>query len=449
MGRFSSEGFRLSVFVIAAVFLAFCAGMVLAVLQLPPFGLFKTAQTTIREAMVGPWLRDPAFVPRKYPGDGVTVNQQGRTAEGLTLVQGVFTDGSAIRLYDMSGKLIREWPMDFDRAWPNPIHVIPARNLPQGPLNYHTQGVVIEDDGSIVVNYAEKGTAKYGPCGEILWTLDRMTHHSITRTVEGNYWIPAKLDPKAIDPKDLILGASVEKLMQSDNYYGDVALLVSPEGTVLREVPVLGPALDWMGNQQQFSRFSDMDPEALDPLHLNDIEVVTPALAAKVPGVAPGDLLLSLRNPSALAIADPVTGAFKWMKSGPWIAQHDPDITADGRIEIYDNGLLRRLPGRDFPGSRILSYDPATDRAETLYPVNRDEGFFSWIMGTHQALPNGDRLITETAAGRVFEVSPEGEIVWSLVLPATKDTAALVESGLRIPAGTIPEATWACAGAKP
>ncbi len=441
---FKSDWIRYSFFVLAAAFLAFCLGMTMALFQLPPYGLFASTRATLKEMIVGPWLRDPKIVPRKYPGDGVTVNVEGRTAPGLTLVQGVFGEGPAIRLYDMAGTLIREWPMDFDAAWPNPTHVVPRKNLPKSRFGYHTQGVVIEPDGSIVVNYAEKGTAKYGACGELIWTLDRMTHHSITRTADGNYWIPAKLEPDQIDPSDFILGANARKVMDSDNFYADVALLVSPEGKILREVPVLGPALDWLGAEQEFVVFEKMDPAALDPLHLNDIEVVTPALAAKIPDVDPGDLLFSLRNPSALAIADAETGAFKWMTSGPWMAQHDPDIAADGRIEVYDNGILRALPGRDFAGTRILSHDPATGRTETLYPKNKEAVFFSWIMGTHQELPNGNRLVAETAAGRVFETTPEGEIVWSLVLPSSADTAALIESAYRIPEGAIPAGTWAC-----
>ena len=443
---FKSAWVRAAIVVVAAMFLAFCLGMTMALFQLPPYDLFASSRATLKEMIVGPWLRDPKIVPRKYPGDGVTVNVEGRTAPGLTLVQGVFGEGPAIRLYQMDGTLVREWPMDFYATWPNPTHVVPQKNLPRSRLGYHTQGVVMEPDGSIVVNYAEKGTARYDACGKVMWTLDRMTHHSITRTAEGNYWIPAKLEPDQIDPADFILGASPERLMESDNFYADVALLVSPEGKVLREVPVLGPALDWLAARQDFVVFEKMDPAALDPLHLNDIEVVTPELAAKIPGVVEGDLLLSLRNPSALAIADPETGAFKWMKRGPWIAQHDPDITADGRIELYDNGILRKLPGRDFVGTRILGYDPATDTVETLYPRSADGVFFSWIMGTHQDLANGNMLVAETAAGRVFEATPEGEIVWSLVLPSTEKTAALIESALRIPDGTIPLATWACGG---
>jgi hypothetical protein len=38
-------------------------------------------------------------------------------------------------------------------------------------------------------------------------------------------------------------------------------------------------------------------------------------------------------------------------------------------------------------------------------------------MGSAQRLPNGNTLITESAFGRVFEVTKEGEIVWDYVNP--------------------------------
>jgi len=37
------------------------------------------------------------------------------------------------------------------------------------------------------------------------------------------------------------------------------------------------------------------------------------------------------------------------------------------------------------------------------------------LMGKHQALPNGNMLITESDNGRAFEIDESGEIVWEFV----------------------------------
>ena len=43
--------------------------------------------------------------------------------------------------------------------------------------------------------------------------------------------------------------------------------------------------------------------------------------------------------------------------------------------------------------------------------------FFSQYMGSAQRLWNGNTFICESAFGRLFEVTSEGEIVWEYVIP--------------------------------
>ena len=428
----------------SAALLAFLAGMVFSIQGWPPNALLVSAKQTAKEMIVGPWVLDPRIVPRRYKGDGIVVYEKSQTYDGLTLVQAIFEGGDAVRLYSMDGEIVHEWEMDFFETWPDPKHIIPEINIPKIRFGYHTQGMVIDPDGSLVVNYAEYGTVKYDVCGGIVWKLPRMTHHSIFPNPDGSYWIPTKLDPRTIDPSLFLPGVSLPALMNSNAFYADSALLVSPDGEVLREVPVLENVIRWLAENQEYQRFFDADPKKLDPLHLNDIKVVSAALAAKIPNVQAGNLLMSLRNQHALVIADEFTGEVKWMKTGPWIRQHDPDVTPDGMIEVFDNGINEPLPGRELIGSRILRFDPADGTTSNLYPVRADETFFSWIMGAHQSLPNGNRLITESMAGRVFEVTPDGDIVWSLVMISSDKTAAIVSSAERLAPGYVSPGDWTC-----
>jgi len=48
-----------------------------------------------------------------------------------------------------------------------------------------------------------------------------------------------------------------------------------------------------------------------------------------------------------------------------------------------------------------------------------EPGFFTNGAGAQQRLPNGNTLITESERGRVIEVSPDGEVVWEYINPAT------------------------------
>jgi hypothetical protein len=43
--------------------------------------------------------------------------------------------------------------------------------------------------------------------------------------------------------------------------------------------------------------------------------------------------------------------------------------------------------------------------------------FFSPYMGAVQPLPNGNVHISESATGRLFDVTREGDVVWEYVVP--------------------------------
>ena len=144
-----------------------------------------------------------------------------------------------------------------------------------------------------------------------------------------------------------------------------------------------------------------------------------------------------------LAIQDAVSGRIKWSHTGPWVRQHDPDITADGKIEVFNNGDDRLSIDRP-PGSNIISLDPATGEIVALFPLAGQPAFFADIMGTHQRLANGNRLITESRRGRVFEVDPAGDVVWEYVERYDDEHAAWLAGALRYDEAYLTVADWDC-----
>jgi hypothetical protein len=118
-----------------------------------------------------------------------------------------------------------------------------------------------------------------------------------------------------------------------------------------------------------------------------------------------------MRNINTVFVIDGETERVKWSLTYPFMAQHDPDFTEDGYITVFDNNLDM------FGGSRILRIKPSTREVEVLYGHKRDQYFFTIRCGKHQHLPNGNMLITESYAGRVFEITPSGKVVWSWIMP--------------------------------
>jgi hypothetical protein len=75
---------------------------------------------------------------------------------------------------------------------------------------------------------------------------------------------------------------------------------------------------------------------------------------------------------------------------------------------MFDNGTYRGY-------SRILELNPETE--EVVWSYEDPENFFSPYRAGVQRLPNSNTLICESDAGRIFEVTPEGEIVWDFLSP--------------------------------
>ena len=129
---------------------------------------------------------------------------------------------------------------------------------------------------------------------------------------------------------------------------------------------------------------------------------------------ADGDLLVSYRIIDTVGIADRTSGEFKW-KWGPGeIAHpHHPTWLDNGRVLLFDNGQHRR--GSSY--SRVIEIDPATNEIHWEYDGSPRVSFYSNYISGAERLPNGNTLICEGAAGRFFEVTARGEIVWEYINP--------------------------------
>jgi len=114
--------------------------------------------------------------------------------------------------------------------------------------------------------------------------------------------------------------------------------------------------------------------------------------------------LISLRNINYVGVLDPDTLDLKWGQHGPWKRQHDPDFTAEGWIDIYNNNVGRAQ-------SDILSVNPESGEVTRSFNSS-DNKFASSIQGKQQKLPNGNYLITVPLEGRVVELNSANELVF-------------------------------------
>lgn len=196
------------------------------------------------------------------------------------------------------------------------------------------------------------------------------------------------------------------------------ALLQAPAGAARpTDAPDLEAVAAWLGeprlppdaSRETLARLRALPASPPDVVHANSVQLVS----ERVEGVAqPGDLLVASRELDLVAVVDPEAGRLRW-SWGPGILErpHQPTLLPSGRLLVFDNGSRRRR-------SRILELDAATQRITWAYGEAPEEAFFSETMGGCQPLPGGNVLVTDSEAGRAFEVTRDRRVVWEFFNPA-------------------------------
>jgi hypothetical protein len=130
-----------------------------------------------------------------------------------------------------------------------------------------------------------------------------------------------------------------------------------------------------------------------------------------------GDLFISLRNLSMLALYRPSTGKIIWRQSHPWTFQHDISILDDHRIAVFDNHW--RLDGSVDGRNRIAVYDFATRQVSFPYAAGMNRfAIRTSAQGRATPMPNGDMVVEETERGRLLRMAPDGTLRWMYIAAA-------------------------------
>ncbi len=129
-----------------------------------------------------------------------------------------------------------------------------------------------------------------------------------------------------------------------------------------------------------------------------------------------GRVMFSFRNISTVGIVEQASGEIVWQLGYETLAQqHDPSLLPNGNVLVFDNGAHRR--DANLPFSRVIEVDPASNEIVWEYRDSPAYNFFSPFISGACRLGNGNTLITEGSFGRMFQVTPAGEVVWEYVNP--------------------------------
>ncbi|MDB5818740.1 MAG: aryl sulfotransferase [Rhizobacter sp.] len=321
-------------------------------------------------------------------GTGLIAYDPQLSAGGYTL----FAPQTAnkVHLIDMLGKVVHEWNMPVR---PGRTAVI----LPNGNLGYngnHPNSPSIYGAWSL---WHGGAFSEVTPSGEVVWTYEDPMHHHDAQWLPNGHLLYAACAP---------LPEEIAARIQGGTAYGKPGAPIY--GDVIREVDRSG-TLVW-----EWKCWEHLAPEDF-PIHVGFGRSHWPLINGL--GVTKAGLvLMSLRTTSGIIGVERATGDVT-LHIGPDVLshQHAPVELPSGNILCFDNGNFR--PGMHIPASRIIEIDPVTQQIQWKYADEMLPSFFSPYMGSAQRLPNGNTHITESASGRLFEVTPDQQVVWEYVIP--------------------------------
>ena len=309
-----------------------------------------------------------------------------RAAPGLTVV----TNSHFCRteILDLAGKVLHSWTTEPCERWGNTV-ITPEGDLLVVGRVPHGDTVAEASAARYLMRLAWDGSER--------WRRFMPAHHDVDLTPEGRVstltyehrQLP-QIHPEVPvrDHAVVLLTASGEPLEQA--WLSDL-LRSSPD--VLLPKPV---------EPRRFNKELEVDE-----IHANSLEWLRrPELAEKNELFSPGRVLICFRHQDMVAIFDWARRELVWAWGrGELSGPHDATLLANGNILVFDNGLGRRW-------SRVVEVDPLSRRIVWEYRAPEPTSFYTGTRGATQRLSNGNTLITESRAGRAFEVTRNGEIVW-------------------------------------
>ncbi len=342
-------------------------------------------------------LNDPDFLAKLNDGFTIT-NHTKETApiksfEHFLLLKTVEDPGVA--LYDAPNSRRFEW--DLSKL----EHIEGWRG--SGYMAY----ALFRDGRLLVGSHGGTKLALINKTGDVIWELNEPIHH--WPSLDGNYvYIPSRENVALPNDKisDKYEGRPFSACRENSVLLDNVLVVELASGNVVERIDILD-ALSKHGE------YSSKVVNCKDPLHLNDVRVITSEQAALFPAAKRGDLLVSSRHLNengAIFLLDRSTKRIKWFVDSFFKLQHSPRITSRGSVLVFDNhgarvknGIGHEKNSGQFGFSRIVEISLSDKRIVGIYGGTERHYFFSDIAGRLQVL--NDRIFVQSfAQGEIFEL---------------------------------------------
>lgn len=280
---------------------------------------------------------------------------------------------------------------------------------------YSAQHPLLLDDGSIVFHSAGGALVRLSADSQIIWKNDNYFHHSIEQDGDGNIVVSITLKPALYQAMPIV----------DDGY----AVVDVETGKILERRSIAQILVD-NGHRGLLRGVGEVEA---DRIHLND----TQPILRDVGSARRGDIAFSSRHLSTVFLYRPSTNAIIWLKTGPWLTQHDVNLLPDGRFSVFGNDFTRagfKHDGIDEGVSQVYVYDSATDSVTLPFAdVMRELGAFTATEGRSRILSNGDVFVEINNQHRLVRLSPAG-VRWEYINPVSEGLSGAVHWCRYLPA---------------
>ncbi len=397
---------------IAFLNLIFCLGIAFALANQKKLTAMQTAVSMVWKQRNKTGTGDWAVA--RFREKGVLRYDSARAQAGYTLYT-VVTE-MATFLIDVNGRVVQKWEMP-------PVQQETGLRTLFGKLKPHIDAAEMYPNGDLLLVYAQPAVGEYGSTvarldlnGNMVWKWSGGAHHTVKHVDGKIYTITGKL-------RSAMTRHPIKSLSHLE-YLDDGLTVLDDNGHELETHSIVEMLIN-SGNQAWLD-LVPFNPHG-DPVHANDIEVITKDNYKFIPGAKPGDVLLSLRHLDAVVLADLTANKITWMLRGTFRQQHDVDLLPNGHIMVFDNeGDVTTNTGK----SRSIEIDPITGGIVWEYTGTQMDPLYSENRGSQQRLSNGNTMISESNSGRIIEVTPDGDVVWEYVHPfrGVEDGKAIIAS---------------------
>ena len=280
-------------------------------------------------------------------------------------------------LIDMQGNVVHRW-------------------VGKEPGKIAWQHVEMCENGDLLAVAEDKMLIRLDWDSKVKWKIKMRAHHDVSVGPEGKIYALSR-------ENRLVFWHGIPLSILSD-----YVVVLSPDGEIEKKIHLYEVIKDRLSLGAIAKIYISMMDVNFNVMHTNSIEIID----RDIEGFCnKGDWLISMRDLDLVLLVDARKEELVWSWGpGELENQHHPTLLRNANLLIFDNRPHKR-------SSRVVELNPSTRKIEWEYESDPPEEFFSCMRGGSQRLPNGNTLITESAKGRVFEITREGKVVWEFYNP--------------------------------